>query len=196
MNVAGAQPNRTRAATAKTKPSETPFASAPSTGTGNRSVSIEASRNAPTPSTTVVEPGSRRKTKVAARYAPTPTSDTGATTARSFAGGSALELIRVGRRLPGEVEAAVAEGRDAEGREGEHGRHDHRDQNDERDLRVPLKHGNPLHELPHHGGFSDRHTWVTSPEGGNGVQFCEIPRTGERKGGSLSFRPCSAPTSS
>src|SRR3954447_25629131 len=113
-NVAGAHPNSTSAATAKTKPRETPFASAPSTGTGNRSVSIDASRNATTPSTTVVDPGSRRKTIVATRYAPTPTNDTGATTASSFVGGSALTLIPTGRRLPGEVEAAACEGREGE----------------------------------------------------------------------------------
>ena len=41
----------------------------------------------------VVEPGSRSKENVAARYAATPTRETGATTASSLAGGSALPLI-------------------------------------------------------------------------------------------------------
>ena len=56
MKVAGAQPKSTRAATAKTKPSETPFASAPSTGTGKRSASVEATRNAATPAIVVARP--------------------------------------------------------------------------------------------------------------------------------------------
>src|SRR3954462_14461864 len=77
-----------------------------------------------------------------------PTSDTGATTASNFAGGSALPLICGGRSLPGEVEAAAAEGG-----EREHRREGHRDQDDERDLRVPLKHGIPLHELPQSRGL-------------------------------------------
>src|SRR5437588_3161801 len=80
MIVAGAQPKRTRAATVKTNPRETPFASAPSTGTGNRSARVDAIRNAATPATIVAEPGSRAKTTVAAMNAATPTMETGATT--------------------------------------------------------------------------------------------------------------------
>src|SRR3954463_16799904 len=103
MKVAGAQPKSTRAATANTKPSETPFASAPSTGTGNRSASVEATRKAKTPTTVVSDPGSLTKENVAARYAATPTRETGPTTARSLAGGSARRIIPRGL-LPGEVE--------------------------------------------------------------------------------------------
>jgi hypothetical protein len=91
--VAGAQPKSTRPATAKTNPSETPFASAPSTGTGNRSARVAATRKAVTPPTVVHDPGSRKKVMVAARNAATPTRETGATTARSLAGGSARPLI-------------------------------------------------------------------------------------------------------
>src|SRR6478752_5451310 len=100
MNVAGAQPKSTSAATAKTKPSETPFASAPSTGTGNRSASVDATTNATTPATVVAEPGLCKKENVAARCAATPSRETGATTASSLAGGSARTLIR--SDLPGE----------------------------------------------------------------------------------------------
>src|SRR6185437_8668514 len=108
MNVAGAQPKSTSAASAKTKPRETPFASAPSTGTGKRSASVEAMRNAPTPAIVVAEPGSRAKATVATAYAGMPTSETGATTASSLAGGCARRLIRVAT-LPGEVERAPGE---------------------------------------------------------------------------------------
>ena len=66
MKVAGAQPKSTSAATAKTKPSETPFASASSTGTGKRSASVEATRNAETPASVVHDPGSRKNVNVAA----------------------------------------------------------------------------------------------------------------------------------
>src|SRR4051812_36981587 len=109
MNVAGPQPKRISSATAKTKPSETPFASAPSTGTGKRSARVEASRNATTPSIVVVEPGLLKKENVAARYAATPTSETGATTASSLAGGSARPLIFELLALPGEVEEGPGE---------------------------------------------------------------------------------------
>jgi hypothetical protein len=91
--VAGAQPKSTSAATVKTNPSETPFASAPSTGTGKRSARVDATRNATTPTTVVVDPGSRAKKNVAAQNAATPTRETGATTASNLAGGSALPLI-------------------------------------------------------------------------------------------------------
>src|SRR6478672_10576273 len=90
MKVAAPQPKITSAATAKTKPSERPFASASSTGTGNRSASVDATRNAAMPAILPVEPGSCRNENVAATYAATPTSETGATTASSRTGGSAL----------------------------------------------------------------------------------------------------------
>src|SRR3954453_12031763 len=93
MKVPAPQPKRISSATAKTNPSETPLASAPSTGTGKRSASVEATRKATTPTTVVVEPGSRAKTYVAAQNAATPTRETGATTASNLAGGSALPLI-------------------------------------------------------------------------------------------------------
>src|SRR5437764_5917673 len=95
----------TSAATAKTNPSETPFASFPSTGTGNRSASVDARRNAATPAIRAVDPGCATNHTVAARYAATPTRETGATTARSLAGGSARPFIEGRRPLPGEVEA-------------------------------------------------------------------------------------------
>src|SRR5437763_14206470 len=132
MNVAAPQPKITSAATAKTNPSESPFASAPSTGTGNRSARIEATRNAATPAIVPVEPGSRKNENVAARYAATPTSETGATTASSRDGGSAL-LIQM--PLPGEV-------REFPGEVAEHDRErdEQGDQGKACDLRVPLKH--------------------------------------------------------
>src|SRR4051794_39697763 len=136
--VAGAQPKSTSAATAKTKPSETPFASAPSTGTGKRSASVEATRNAVTPASVVHDPGSRKKVYVAARYAPIPTRETGATTARSLAGGSARPLIQEGAALPGEVEAQPRF-ETVRGSDGD----ECRDDEQSRDLRVPLKHGDP-----------------------------------------------------
>src|SRR6476469_2247656 len=104
MKVAGAQPKSTSPATAKTKPSETPFASAPSTGTGKRSVRIAATRNAPTPRMISGDRVSRANTNVAARYAATPTRETGATTASNLAGGSARPLIQRGGALPVEVQ--------------------------------------------------------------------------------------------
>jgi hypothetical protein len=54
---------------------------------------VDATRKIPTPAITVVDPGSLRKENVAARYATTPTRETGATTASSLAGGSALPFI-------------------------------------------------------------------------------------------------------
>src|SRR4051794_11451991 len=95
----------TRAATANTNPSETPFASFPSTGTGKRSASVEARRNAAIPAPSAVEPGCVTNQKGAARYAAPPTTETGTTTARSLAGGSARPLIARKRPFPGEVEA-------------------------------------------------------------------------------------------
>src|SRR6478735_5238828 len=147
MKVAGAQPKSTRAATAKTKPSETPFASASSTGTGKRSASVEATRNAVTPASVVHDPGSRKNVIVAARYAATPTTETGATTASSLAGGSARPLIQRGGPLPGEVQpdAGAVRRRDRQQRD---------EDEQSRDLRVPLKHGNPSRWVPHCSPFS------------------------------------------
>src|SRR5947209_4099684 len=122
------------AASAKTKPSETPFASAPSTGTGNHSARVEATRNAPTPATVVAEPGSRANATVATAYAVRPTRETGATTASNLAGGCARPLIRVAT-LPGEVERAPGEVGEIS-RDGEQSR---RCQN-RRHLCVPLEH--------------------------------------------------------
>src|SRR6478735_12021988 len=147
MKVAGAQPKSTRAATAKTKPSETPFASASSTGTGKRSASVEATRNAVTPASVVHDPGSRKNVTVAAIYAETPTTETGATTASSLAGGSARPLIQRGGALPGEVQPDTDAVR----------RSDCNQRSDDKqgcDLRVPLKHGNPSRWVPHCCAFS------------------------------------------
>src|SRR5471032_1644696 len=88
MKVAGAQPKRTSAATANTKPSDTPLASVPSTGTGRRSANVDAARNATTPATVAGRPGCNTNSIVAARYAAIPAIETGATTASSLAGGS------------------------------------------------------------------------------------------------------------
>src|SRR5512146_2417307 len=134
MNVAGAHPNSTRAATAKTKPSETPFASAPSTGTGKRSASVEATRNAPTPASVVPEPGARANATVATAYAVMPTRETGTTTASNLAGGCARPLIR-GATLPGEVESPPGEVGEIRGDCEKR----HRCQN-RRHLGVPLEH--------------------------------------------------------
>src|SRR3954462_8231709 len=173
--VAGAQPNRSRAATAKTKPSETPFASAPSTGTGNRSASVEASRNAPTPTTVVVEPGSPAKENVAATYAATPTRETGATTARSLAGGSTRPLINE-RVLPGEVGSRPGEvGKLA--REDHKGRQNH----DRRHLRVPLNHQNPPSRVPQQGNHGSRDCAWASPEGVKAPRSSRIPRKGDSR---------------
>src|SRR3954447_12603050 len=142
MKVAGAQPKSTRAATANTKPRETPFASAPSTGTGNRSASVDATRKAVTPASVVHDPGSRKNVIVAARYAATPIRETGATTARSLAGGSARPLMQRGGPLPGEVQPDAGAVRN---REGDQGSHDEQSS----DLRIPLKHGDPSRWVPH-----------------------------------------------
>src|SRR6187549_2065007 len=117
MKVAGAQPKSTSAATAKTKPSETPFASASSTGTGKRSASVEATRKALTPARVVHDPGLVKNVYVAARYAATPTTETGATTASSLAGGSARPLIERGGPLPGEVQPDAEAVRRSDGHE-------------------------------------------------------------------------------
>src|SRR5260221_775471 len=155
--VAGAQPKSTSAATVKANPSETRFASAPSTGTGKRSARVDATRNASTPTTVVVEPGSRTKKNVAAQNAATPTRETGATTASNLAGGSALPLISL---LPGEVReipGEVAEQRRNHDKQG----HKH----EGCVLRGPLKHSRrPLNPVPHYGESLVRGCAWASPE--------------------------------
>src|SRR3954447_25859869 len=138
MKVPAPQPKRISSATAKTNPSETPFASAPSTGTGKRSARVEATRKANTPRIVVADPGLLKKETVAARYAATPTRETGATTASSLAGGSARPLIVSGRLLPGEVDDRPGEIGEAAGE-----RNEQRNDQDHHHLRVPLEHGIP-----------------------------------------------------
>src|SRR3954471_21931799 len=134
MKVPAPQPKRISSASAKTKPSETPFASAPSTGTGKRSARVEASRNAPTPAIVVAEPGSPANSTVATAYAVRPTRETGATTASSLAGGCARPLIPAAT-LPGEVESPPGEIGEIRGQRQQ--RHHCQDR---RHLRVPLEH--------------------------------------------------------
>ena len=90
-----AQPKRTIDATPKTNESETPPVSTPSTGTGNRSASVEALSNAASPSSVAALCGVIANETAAAHATPSPAAHTGTRTARSRGGGKARRVIWV-----------------------------------------------------------------------------------------------------
>src|SRR5215813_8741656 len=82
-----AQPKRTIEATPKTKDSETPPTSMPSTGTGKRSARVDAASRAAMPMTVVVLCGVTAKDAIAPTVTPRPATQTGTMTASSRVGG-------------------------------------------------------------------------------------------------------------
>jgi len=86
-NRPAAQPKSTIEATPKTKDSETPPVSIPSTGTGKRSARVEAVSSAAKPTRVVVLCGVTAKEIAPAHATPRPAAQTGAMTARTRVGG-------------------------------------------------------------------------------------------------------------
>src|SRR5881398_1363011 len=91
------QPKSRIAATAKTKPSVTPPASTPSTGTGKRSARTMQRKRPASARTSRLECGWRPYETQAARAATAPAAQTGATTARTLDGTGAVLLTARGR---------------------------------------------------------------------------------------------------
>src|SRR5919197_3888659 len=103
-----ARPNSSTAEIPKTKASETPFASTPSSGTGNRSASREAASSAETPSSVVAECSLVANDAAAATVVANPAAQTGRTTGKTRPVAASSAVTRL---LPLEnVEIRTADG--------------------------------------------------------------------------------------
>src|SRR5262245_10820529 len=131
-----AQPKRTIEATPKTNDSETPPVSTPSTGTGNRSASVEARSSAARPSSVVVLCGVTAKDTTAAQVTPRPAAQTGRRTARSRGGG---KTRRVMSRLPVQVVGLY----DLDAEAAERDEHERQNDSDCDESRLPVQHLKP-----------------------------------------------------
>src|SRR5215468_10813645 len=129
------QPNRTSVATTKTYSSETPPASAPSTGTGKRSANIAAISKAPIPMRSTSSCAPRAKKNAALARVKVPAAHTGTNTASSRGGrpGRIVTALPLPAELAREVLEAAEE---CDGQECDHDQHCV-------ELRSPLKHRTP-----------------------------------------------------
>src|SRR6476619_318850 len=121
-NSPAAQPNSTIDATPKTKESDTPPVSIPSTGTGKRSARVEAASSAARPTRVVVLCGVTANESTAAHATPKPAAQTGAMTARTRVGGrTRLVMARLPVQVVGELFGQATERDQDEREDGDEG---------------------------------------------------------------------------